>query len=1106
MFEKTDLCFNFGLGFLIPTDIFSTVSQLLVLLNIISMHKFFILIFFCLSYFIGNSQEKITDFKKEISREFNLKILGELEDKLLLSENSETLYFSKNTDSVLNLVDKFPKNVSISDFFVVKGKPYFVVSPKIRIGHFSEIWTCDNTFQKFELVRELVNEIKVIKLDSALFIHDRKSFYKIGYTVNTDLNIDTLSGMSSSQFSVLDNRILYQEQGPASDSLKLVFISSTDISQFLLPKSFSLVNIELLHPNHFYLQFSNNNLYSDYLLDLATKSLKIIDEPYNNIYANSCFSSISKGQNSVFSSEGSIVKLSVEKDEILSSNNCPWRLNLFEVKNYHKSLKFTYRLNWPPIKSDIPSLDVNLNAVSKTLLIDNKIYFMAFSITIGAGFPRYLSNDKYIVSIDISSGQLDTVKFTSNAGFWQENFVTQNDNILLGTHNQAGVNYQTIFDTKKNTVNIVLAEFVDSEPTFKGEKYSYLFKQGNFARVETKNKAVVNIPLPKVNSIESTIENDLVLEKYLIYAVNGQELGKELWIYDGKINRNILKELDIQKGVRSFKFSENKILNKYLLVIYDAELSYGATFDVEKNEFELVSKFDSKLVNEYLEIFNYHNVKDVGFIIDFTNSGDLFISGTLNESIVLRKSGYPTSQYISKVFPNGNTVVRDYDSINILDFIKFPFKESKRLFNTASYYMMSFETCVLAISEGKLFSIDEQGKLTTFDIEIRDSYEFKKISENEAILNIQYYDTNNTITYYINTNTLKFFKVYEKKLYGFPVYLGKVGIEHLFFIDKTVLILNKDNLEISKINLSLSNLYKLKEFNNRLILVNQVSSDYPQNITNLLEYKNGIFKNVLSLNSLGFTYDPQKYYYDRLIKKYVSVEFSESETVVKYQEASEDLGQMRYYSDSISVFSTTVFTGGFGVMIPYSFQEYTIMNKQNLKILKAKNLISNVAFENNFVFFSKTNANEVEYYELSKEFELENKTSQSWKEDEVITVGSPFLVGNTYCVFAFSKNSGKQLWKLTSQKEVLVLGNENKEKKELLTLFPNPAASEISIKLSGEVSDFSNYSISDNSGRIVKKGQINSGQRINLEGLSQGLYFMTVEIGKKSETIRFLKL
>ena len=256
-------------------------SRCCFLINFKAMHKFFILIFFCISYLKGNSQEKVTDFKRETSREFNLKILGEFEDNLLLAENSETLYYSKDTDSVLSLVDKFPKNVSISDFFVVKGKPYFVVTPEIRIGHFSEIWTCDSTFQKFELVRELVNEIKIIKIDSSFFIHDQRDFYKV---FNLDLasgeiKIQKLEGLSSFQYSVLDNKIFYQESRLGLDSLKLVFISSNGVDQFLVPKSFSLVNIELLYSNHFYIQFSNNNLYSDYLLDLATKSLKIIDDP-----------------------------------------------------------------------------------------------------------------------------------------------------------------------------------------------------------------------------------------------------------------------------------------------------------------------------------------------------------------------------------------------------------------------------------------------------------------------------------------------------------------------------------------------------------------------------------------------------------------------------------------------------------------------------------------------------------------------------------------------------------------------------------------------------------------------------------------------------------
>jgi PKD repeat protein len=87
--------------------------------------------------------------------------------------------------------------------------------------------------------------------------------------------------------------------------------------------------------------------------------------------------------------------------------------------------------------------------------------------------------------------------------------------------------------------------------------------------------------------------------------------------------------------------------------------------------------------------------------------------------------------------------------------------------------------------------------------------------------------------------------------------------------------------------------------------------------------------------------------------------------------------------------------------------------------------------------------------------------------------------------------------------------HENKNSFEI-SVFPNPAKNSISIKLSGLMTDEAVLNVRDITGRIVKTESFKNIDKqyvhsINISEMQSGIYFMNIESGQKTKTIKFIK-
>ena len=75
-----------------------------------------------------------------------------------------------------------------------------------------------------------------------------------------------------------------------------------------------------------------------------------------------------------------------------------------------------------------------------------------------------------------------------------------------------------------------------------------------------------------------------------------------------------------------------------------------------------------------------------------------------------------------------------------------------------------------------------------------------------------------------------------------------------------------------------------------------------------------------------------------------------------------------------------------------------------------------------------------------------------------------------------------------------------------VVLYPNPSSSVINISIQDAMALPENYTVYNNLGQVINKGKINSNNfGIDISGYSNGIYFIKVDKGEYSKTLRFIK-
>jgi hypothetical protein len=79
------------------------------------------------------------------------------------------------------------------------------------------------------------------------------------------------------------------------------------------------------------------------------------------------------------------------------------------------------------------------------------------------------------------------------------------------------------------------------------------------------------------------------------------------------------------------------------------------------------------------------------------------------------------------------------------------------------------------------------------------------------------------------------------------------------------------------------------------------------------------------------------------------------------------------------------------------------------------------------------------------------------------------------------------------------------EKTTWFTINPNPVTDNFTINYTGQSNVSVEYSIVTIDGKEVKKGNINTSEKINAKDLARGIYFMNIKSQNESQTIKFIK-
>lgn len=114
--------------------------------------------------------------------------------------------------------------------------------------------------------------------------------------------------------------------------------------------------------------------------------------------------------------------------------------------------------------------------------------------------------------------------------------------------------------------------------------------------------------------------------------------------------------------------------------------------------------------------------------------------------------------------------------------------------------------------------------------------------------------------------------------------------------------------------------------------------------------------------------------------------------------------------------------------------------------------------------------------------------------------------------FSFTVSDGQGGWISITNFEILVdvnipSGVNDINLSQDVFMFPNPTANNIQVVLSGNASILSAYHVTDISGRLLFKGQLNGLKtEINTEVLSNGVYFISLTDGKQTVSKKLVKI
>ena len=159
--------------------------------------------------------------------------------------------------------------------------------------------------------------------------------------------------------------------------------------------------------------------------------------------------------------------------------------------------------------------------------------------------------------------------------------------------------------------------------------------------------------------------------------------------------------------------------------------------------------------------------------------------------------------------------------------------------------------------------------------------------------------------------------------------------------------------------------------------------------------------------------------------------------------------------------------------------------------------------ENNGTFNSSTEISGVTnglFYHTSDGGETWSSTPDTIPDFLLVTVFAPDSA-NVWAV-----GSGGKIYKGVRQP----LGIRNTSLNVDVNIYPNPATNRINVEINAESNETYNYSLSDLTGRIIKKGRWDSNSpsarfTLNISDVRQGMYFLTLSTTEGKSAFRVLK-
>jgi len=97
---------------------------------------------------------------------------------------------------------------------------------------------------------------------------------------------------------------------------------------------------------------------------------------------------------------------------------------------------------------------------------------------------------------------------------------------------------------------------------------------------------------------------------------------------------------------------------------------------------------------------------------------------------------------------------------------------------------------------------------------------------------------------------------------------------------------------------------------------------------------------------------------------------------------------------------------------------------------------------------------------------------------------------------------GNGMWETTVENTLSVDSFEQEVKS--ISIYPNPAQSEINFKTNINLNDNANYSIIDISGKVVINGIV-ANKKVDVSNLTTGLYFVSLDVNGIKQTLKFIK-